>query len=162
MDTGTDVPDGFPQVPVLVVIPVLDSFLERPEKEASSRLRERVLREAWEGLAVQSAADRGYSIRVSLVGLHEFASRSRSAAAAGEGLVFAGSLEEENSLELAEKLCDLAGPWRGAVDTKQTEKECRTMGPGRRDLEAAPFPFVLVRPPRGERLTWWCLTHHGF
>lgn len=102
---------------MLIVISVLDSALERDyggsdaaaAAAASSRLRQRVLEHAWEGLALRGVADRGFSFRILVVGLHEFESRSRAAAAAGEGLVFAGQMEEANSRHLGKKLADLAG-----------------------------------------------------
>lgn len=101
-------------VPVLVVIPVKDSTLQRDsscEDAAAfeSTTREEILKDAWEGLGLQGVAERGFSFRVALVGLHEFESASKAAAAMGEGLVFAGGLEDACSKDVAAKLAELAG-----------------------------------------------------
>lgn len=98
--------------PVLVVIPVKDSALQRDsgcEDAALESTRESILKDAWEGLGLRGVAERGFSFRVALVGLHEFESRSKAAAATQEGLVFAGGLEEACSKDVAVKLAELAG-----------------------------------------------------
>lgn len=104
-------------VPVLVVIPVKDAALQRdPNHEDTAAAaaglesaREGILEDAWEGLGLRAVAERGFSFRVALVGLHEFESRSKAAAAMEEGLVFAGGLEETCSADVAAKLAELAG-----------------------------------------------------
>lgn len=100
-------------MPVLVVIPVKDSALQRDsgceDDAAFEATREGILQDAWEGLGLRGVAERGFSFRVALVGLHEFESRSKAAAATGEGLVFAGGLEEACSNDVAVKLAELAG-----------------------------------------------------
>ncbi|CAM9412594.1 unnamed protein product [Ectocarpus sp. 8 AP-2014] len=99
-------------VPVLVVIPVKDSVLQRDagcaNPAAFDRTRERILEDAWEGLGLREVAQYGCSFRVALVGLHEFESRSKAAAARGAGVVFAGSLEDACSGDVAGKLAELA------------------------------------------------------
>lgn len=72
-------------------------------------IREKILEDAWEGLGLRRLAERGSSFRVALVGMHEFASRSKAAAAKAEGLVFAGDLEETCTNDVATKLAELAG-----------------------------------------------------
>ncbi|CAN0104438.1 unnamed protein product, partial [Ascophyllum nodosum] len=64
-------------VPLLVVISVQDSVLNRGNKKrpGPASLRECVLEDAWEGLGLQEVAQRGVSVRVTVVGLHEFESR---------------------------------------------------------------------------------------
>ena len=105
-------------VPVLVVIPVKDSALQRgsgcDDAAAVESTRKEILKDAWEGLGLQGVAERGFSFRVALVGLHEFESSSKAAAAMGEGLVFAGGLEEACSKDVAVKLAELAGA-RGCI-----------------------------------------------
>lgn len=100
-------------VPVLVVIPVKDSALQRDsgceDAAAFEPTHESILKDAWEGLGLREVAERGFSFRVALVGLHEFESRSKAAAAMEEGLVFAGGLEEACSKDIAVKLAELAG-----------------------------------------------------
>ena len=66
-------------VPLLVVISVQDSVLNGGEKRGSSpaSLRECVLKDAWEGPGLQKVAQRGVGVRVTVVGLHEFESRSK-------------------------------------------------------------------------------------
>lgn len=112
-DGGLGADADFWGVPVLVVIPVKDSVLQRDgrveESATSNGIRERILADAWEGLRLTAVAERGFSFRVTLVGLHEFESRSKAAAASGEGLVFAGGLEEACSQDVAAKLAELAG-----------------------------------------------------
>ncbi|CAM9534291.1 unnamed protein product [Ectocarpus sp. 13 AM-2016] len=99
-------------VPLLVVIPVKDSALQRDagcaDQIAFDRTRERILEDAWEGLGLREVAQYGCSFRVALVGLHEFESRSKAAAASGAGVVFAGSLEDACSEDVAGKLAELA------------------------------------------------------
>lgn len=100
---------------MLVVIPVWDSALSPDGANGDAtatparHVRQRISQGAWEGLALGNLTERGFSFRAMVVGLHEFESRSRAAAAAGEGLVFAGKLEEACSRELGEKLADLSG-----------------------------------------------------
>lgn len=113
-------------VPVLVVIPVKDSALQRGDGEdptTAERIRASILQDAWEGLGLKGVAELGFSFRVVLVGLHEFESRSKAAAASTEGLVFAGGVEQSSSEDLAAKLAELAGnyfvfrcfvTWQGA------------------------------------------------
>ncbi|CAM9572322.1 unnamed protein product, partial [Hapterophycus canaliculatus] len=106
-------PRDFLGVPVLVVIPVKESALRRAGGDragtvAFHRIRERILEDAWEGLGLREVAKRGSSFRVALVGLHEFESRSKAAAATAENLVFAGGLEEACSEDVAMKLAELA------------------------------------------------------
>lgn len=102
-------------VPVLVVIPVKDSALQRDsscggeDAAAFESTRESILKGAWEGLGLRGVAERGFSFRVALVGLHEFDSKSKAAAAMEEGLAFAGDLEEACSKDVADKLAELAG-----------------------------------------------------
>ena len=95
------------------MIPVKDSALQRDsgceDDTAFEATREGILQDAWEGLGLRGVAERGFSFRVALVGLHEFESRSKAAAATGEGLVFAGGLEEACSNDVAVKLAELAG-----------------------------------------------------
>lgn len=106
-------------VPVLVVIPVKDSALQREsgcaDQTAFVRTRERILEDVWEGLGLREVAQYGCSFRVALVGLHEFESRSKAAAARGAGVVFAGSREDACSEEVAGKLAELAGGVRGCL-----------------------------------------------
>lgn len=99
-------------VPVLVVISVKDSILKRWDQGGNSSQgssRDSVLRDAAEGLGLREVSEMGFSVRGMIVGLHEFESRSMAAAAAGEGLVFAGEVEESCSENLAAGLADLAG-----------------------------------------------------
>ena len=100
-------------MPLLVVIPVKDSALQRDndgaDSAASERTRAKILEDASEGLELRRVAERGFSLRVALVGLHEFESRSKAAAASGEGLAFAGKLEKASSEDVAAKLAVLAG-----------------------------------------------------
>lgn len=110
-------------VPVLVVIPVKDSALQRDnscqDAAAFETTRESILKNAWEGLALRGVAERGFSFRVVLVGLHEFESRSKSAAALKEGLVFAGGLEEACSKDVSAKLAELAGVFSSGLVWKK-------------------------------------------
>lgn len=104
-------------MPVLIIIPVKESALRRggdgaADTAAFHRIRERILEDAWEGLGLREVAKRGSSFRVALVGLHEFESRSKAAAATAENLVFAGGLEEASSEDVATKLAELAGRTR--------------------------------------------------
>lgn len=103
-------------MPVLIVISVKDSALQRDANcagaTASKRVTETILREAWEGLGLREVAELGFSFRVALVGLHEFESMSKAAAATAEGLVFTGGLEESCSKDVAVKLAELAGEYR--------------------------------------------------
>lgn len=79
------------------------------DSAASERTRAKILEAAWEGLGLGGVAERGFSLRVALVGLHEFESKSKAAAASGEGLAFAGKLEKASSEDVAANLGVLAG-----------------------------------------------------
>lgn len=79
------------------------------DSAASERTRAKILEDASEGLGLSGVAERGFSLRVALVGLHEFESRSKAAAASGEGLAFAGKSEKSCSEDVAAKLAELAG-----------------------------------------------------
>ncbi|CAM9403052.1 unnamed protein product [Pylaiella littoralis] len=110
---GDSTGDGeFLGVPVLIVISVKDSILQRDVNcsgaAASESTTEKILREAWKGLGLRQVAELGFSFRVALVGLHEFESVSKAAAATAEGLVFTGGLEEACSKDVAVKLAELA------------------------------------------------------
>lgn len=97
----------------MVVIPVRDVVL-CGETERVRGLREEIVKDAREGLGLQQFVERGFDLRVIVLGMHEFESRSSALAAASEGLVFAGLSEEKNSRELAEGLRDLAGELAGS------------------------------------------------
>ena len=101
-----------------MVISIQDSVLNRGEKRrsGSASLRECVLDDAWDGLGLQEVAQRGVSARVTVVGLHEFESRSKEAAASREGLVFSGEAEEASSDDLATSVAELSGAWTLSVD----------------------------------------------
>ena len=96
-----------------MVISVQDSVLNRGNKKrpGPASLRECVLEDAWEGLGLQEVAQRGVSVRVTVVGLHEFESRSKEAAASREGLVFSGDAEKVSSDDLATNVAELSGAW---------------------------------------------------
>lgn len=119
-------------MPVLVVISVKDSALQRDANCAGAasfkRITEKILEEAWKGLGLREVAERGFSFRVALVGLHEFESRSKAAAATAEGLVFAGGLEEACSKDVAMKLAELAGENRCCVACVCTYVACFPRG----------------------------------
>lgn len=103
-------------MPILIVISVKDSALQRDANgagaTASEHITETILKEAWRGLGLREMAELGFSFRVALVGLHEFESVSKAAAATAEGLVFTGGLEEACSKDVSVKLAELAGEYR--------------------------------------------------
>lgn len=94
----------------------------------SHHLRKKILEDVWEGLELKRVAEKGFSFRVVLVGLHEFESRSKAAAATGGGLVFCGGLEDANSKDLAAKLAELAGAACYYVRVRRLESQTRKTG----------------------------------